>query len=154
MERLLPVAAATKSGRTRFVPLTPRLQKALAAHMLRFKGATYWAAAGTEQASPWVFHHLTTRRHAVAGERIVSLYGSFKAAAERAGLSPELHQHDLRHRRVTTWIAQGKDVALVKEALGHADLRTTMGYTHLAKEHLRALVEPASARAPALEGTA
>ena len=29
----------------------------------------------------------------------------------------------------------------VKEALGHADLATTMGYTHLAKEHLRALVE-------------
>ena len=29
----------------------------------------------------------------------------------------------------------------VKEAMGHADLATTMGYTHLAKEHLRALVE-------------
>jgi integrase len=34
---------------------------------------------------------------------------------------------------------------LVKEALGHADLRTTMGYTHLAKEHLRALVAPLGA---------
>jgi integrase/recombinase XerD len=126
----------TKSGKTRFVPLTARLQKALAAHMLRFKGATY--ATG---ASPWVFHHLTTRRHAVAGERIVSLYGAFKSAAERAGLPPGLHQHDLRHRRITTWIAQGKDVVLVKEAVGHADLRTTMGYTHLAREHLRALVD-------------
>jgi integrase/recombinase XerD len=139
----------TKSGRTRYVPLTPRLQKALAAHMLRFKGATY-----NGQPSPWVFHHLTTRRHAVAGERILSLYGAFKGAARRAGLPADLHQHDLRHRRVTTWIAQGKDVVLVKEALGHADLRTTMGYTHLAKEHLRALVEPAQARAPALEGSA
>jgi site-specific recombinase XerD len=27
----------------------------------------------------------------------------------------------------------------VKEALGHSDLRTTMGYTHLAREHLRSL---------------
>lgn len=25
--------------------------------------------------------------------------------------------------------------------MGHSDLRTTMGYTHLVKEHLRALVE-------------
>lgn len=127
----------TKGGKTRYVPLTPRLQKALTAHQLRFKRAEY-----NGEASPWVFHHLTTRRHAVAGERIVSLYGAFKGAAKRAGLSPDLHQHDLRHRRVTSWLAAGADVTLVKEAMGHSDLRTTMGYTHLAKEHLRALVEP------------
>ncbi len=29
----------------------------------------------------------------------------------------------------------------VKEAVGHADLRTTMQYTHLAREHLRPLVD-------------
>ena len=29
---------------------------------------------------------------------------------------------------------------LVREALGHSDLRTTMSYTHLAREHLRDLV--------------
>jgi site-specific recombinase XerD len=28
----------------------------------------------------------------------------------------------------------------VKEAVGHSDLRTTMSYTHLAREHLRSLV--------------
>lgn len=38
------------------------------------------------------------------------------------------------------------DVVLVKETLRHADLRTTMGYTHLAKEHLRALVEEEQVR--------
>jgi site-specific recombinase XerD len=65
---------------------------------------------------------------------------SFRAAAKRAKLPAELHQHDLRHRRVTTWLAEGRDVVKVKEAMGHSDLRTTMGYTHLAREHLRALV--------------
>ena len=39
--------------------------------------------------------------------------------------------HDLRHRRVTTWLAAGGDAVKVKEAMGQADLRTTMGYTHL-----------------------
>jgi hypothetical protein len=29
-------------------------------------------------------------------------------------------------------LAQGKDVVKVKEAVGHSDLKTTMGYTHLA----------------------
>jgi site-specific recombinase XerD len=29
----------------------------------------------------------------------------------------------------------------VKEAVGHSDLRTTMAYTHLAREHLRSLVD-------------
>jgi hypothetical protein len=48
---------------------------------------------------------------------------------------------DLRHRRVTTWLAEGGDVAKVREAMGHADLRTTMGYTHLVRENLRSLVE-------------
>ena len=68
-------------------------------------------------------------------------YAAFKSAARRAKLPPDFNQHDLRHRRVTTWLAEGKNLVHVKEALGHADLATTMGYTHLAKEHLRALVE-------------
>ena len=65
---------------------------------------------------------------------------AFKSAARRAKLPLDFNQHDLRHRRVTTWLAEGKNAVHVKEALGHADLATTMGYTHLAKEHLRCLV--------------
>jgi site-specific recombinase XerD len=67
----------------------------------------------------------------------VALY----AAAKRAKLPADFRPHDLRHRRVTTWIAEGQNPVHVKEAMGHSDLRVTMGYTHLAKEHLRALVE-------------
>ena len=54
----------------------------------------------------------------------------------RAKLPSDLHQHDLRHRRVTTWLAAGGDAVKVKEAMGHADLRTTMDYTHLVRENL------------------
>jgi site-specific recombinase XerD len=38
-------------------------------------------------------------------------------------------------------MAEGKNPVHVKEAVGHADLRTTMAYTHLAREHLRGLVD-------------
>jgi len=65
------------------------------------------------------------------------------AAARRAGIDPRWHPHDLRHRRVTTWLAQQKSAALVQQALGHADVRTTMGYAHLVPAHLRALVDEA-----------
>jgi site-specific recombinase XerD len=47
----------------------------------------------------------------------------------------------MRHRRVTTWLAVGTDAMKVKEPMGHADLRTTMDYTHLMWENLRGLVE-------------
>lgn len=70
-----------------------------------------------------------------------TLRRAFEGAVERAKLPADLHQHELRHRRVTTWLAAGGDVAKVKEAMGHADLRTTMDYTHLVRENQRSLVE-------------
>jgi integrase/recombinase XerD len=125
----------TKSGKGRWVPMTPRLKQAMRDHFARFRFATY-----NDGKTPWVIHHERSRRHASAGERIASLRSSFDAAAKRAKLPVELHQHDLRHRRVTTWLAQGGNPVHVKEAVGHSDLRTTMAYTHLAREHLHALV--------------
>jgi site-specific recombinase XerD len=88
-----------------------------------------------------VFHHTTTRCRAKAGQRIGVLRRAFGNAVERAKLPADLHQHDLRHRRVTTWLSDGADVEKVREAMGHADLRTTMGHTHLVRENLCSLVE-------------
>lgn len=126
----------TKTGRGRHVPLTSRLATALREHTLRFKAATYRG-----RTSEFVFHHEMTRRHHKAGERITSMRHAFANAAARAKLPDELRQHDLRHRRATTWLAEGKSPALVKEALGHASLATTMQYMHLVRDNLRALVE-------------
>lgn len=128
----------TKGGRTRAVPMTPRLRDALREHFARYRFAAY-----DGRRPEYVFHHVRTRRHYRAGERVHSFRRAVSSAATRAKIPAEWVMHDLRHRRVTTWLAEGKSPVLVKEALGHADLRTTMGYAHLAKEHLRALVEPA-----------
>jgi integrase/recombinase XerD len=125
----------TKSGKGRWVPMTSRLVEAMRDHFAACRFAAY---DGTRPV--WVFHHARTARKHRAGDRVKSMRSSFRAAAKRAKLPAELHQHDLRHRRVTTWLAEGRDVVKVKEAMGHSDLRTTMGYTHLAREHLRALV--------------
>src|SRR6266550_2562060 len=122
----------TKSGRSRYTPMTPRLVTAMRAHFARHR------LAGR---SAYVFFHEISRRHHKAGDRIQTLRDGIMAAAARAKVPTGWHVHDLRHRRVTTWLAAGADVVKVKEALGHSDLRTTMGYTHLSREHLRTLVE-------------
>ncbi len=126
----------TKSGKGRWVPMTSRLKQAMREHFAPFRFTSYGG-----KPAQWIFHHTVSRRNATAGDRIGSLRNSFRRAVGRAGLPSGIHQHDLRHRRATTWLAEGANPVHVKEALGHADLRTTMGYTHLAREHLRSLVE-------------
>ena len=126
----------TKSGKSRKVPMTVRLRDALRDHAATFRLATY-----DGERTPWVFHHTLTQRGAVAGERLQGLHRAFANAVKKAGLPTDLRQHDLRHRRVTTWLAEGKSPVLVQKAMGHADLATTMGYTHLVDEDLLALVE-------------
>lgn len=126
----------TKSGKSRFIPMTSRLKAALHEHAARFRMALYDGGR-----SPFLFHHTVTTRSAVAGQQILSIRGPFENAATAAKVPAGFRRHDLRHRRVTTWLAEGKNVVHVKEALGHADLATTMSYTHMVPEHLRALVE-------------
>lgn len=135
----------TKTGRSRHVPMTPRLRDALRQHAARYQAAKY-----DGQRSEWVFHHVETRRHHRAGDRVKSFRGAFNNAVRRAGLPPEFVQHDLRHRRVTTWVAAGRDIAKIQAAVGHADIRTTLRYTHLVREHLLDLVREREPSGPDL----
>lgn len=121
----------TKSGKGRKVPMTARLVAAL---------RDYFAARRFASQSPYIFHHADSRRHHTNGGRIRSLRNAFKAAAAHAELPVGLRQHDLRHRRVTTWLAEGKSPVHVQHAMGHSDVKTTMGYYSFLPEHLKALV--------------
>ena len=109
--------------------------------------ATYRLQTYDGERTRWVFHHMLTQRGAVAGQRLQSLHRAFGSAVKRAKLPEDLRQHDLRHRRVTTWLADGKSPVLVQKAMGHADLATTMGYAHLLDDDLLALVEVDEERA-------
>lgn len=132
----------TKSGKSRRVPMTRRLRDAMRAHMARFRFARYGSPLAP---TPWVFHHDVKRRHAKAGERIRSLRRAFAGAVKRAGLPQYLNQHDLRHCRVTRWLAEGQPVAVVQKAMGHSDVRTTLRYLHLVDADLLQLVEKPTA---------
>ena len=48
-----------------------------------------------------------------------------------------LHFHDLRHSFASWFMMRGGQLQTLKEILGHADLKMTLRYAHLAPEHLR-----------------
>ena len=131
------VISSQIEGKGRWVPMTPRLRQAMREHFAAFHFAAY-----DGRRSPWVFHHVRSRGRVYrAGDRIHDLKTGWDLAAEQAKLPKRFRRHDLRHRRVTTWLADGKSVVKVQEAMGHSDIKTTMGYKHLVKEDLRSLVE-------------
>jgi len=57
----------------------------------------------------------------------------------KAGLQGRgIHPHLFRHTFATMAIAQGADLFVVKDIMGHASLQTTMKYTHLSIADLKA----------------
>lgn len=50
---------------------------------------------------------------------------------------PRVRLHDARHTAATLMVAQGVDLHVVKEVLGHTDIRTTQGYAKVVNELTR-----------------
>jgi hypothetical protein len=70
------------------------------------------------------------RRHHLYDE---TFQRTFKRAVERAGISAPVTPHTLRHCFATHLLQGGYDIRTVQELLGHADVSTTMIYTHVLK---------------------
>jgi integron integrase len=68
------------------------------------------------------------RRHHVHEN---GLQRAVKNAARQAGLAKSVDCHTLRHSFATHLLEDGYDIRTVQELLGHADVSTTMIYTHV-----------------------
>lgn len=124
---------SAKSGKTRHIPLNSEAAAVLAA----------WRA----QANPLnelVFPNPD-------GKPFDNVKKSWAAVLIAAGIS-EFRWHDLRHHFASRLVMAGVDLNTVRELLGHADIKMTLRYAHLAPEHKAAAVAKLAAptMAPAL----
>ena len=62
-----------------------------------------------------------------------------KRLVEKAGLGKSGSCHMLRHTMATVMLENGADVRFIQQMLGHANLRTTQIYTHVAIRTLKAV---------------
>jgi integrase/recombinase XerC len=122
-----------KGNKERVVPVGEKALLALQA---------YFALRGTPTAEQPL---LLASRGGPLHPRAVQLM--LKQKLRAAGLPVDLTPHKLRHACATHLLANGADLRLVQEQLGHASLSTTQIYTHLTVARLREVHRKAHPRA-------
>lgn len=66
----------------------------------------------------------------------------FQQAKEKVGLKKKASCHTLRHSFATHLLERGTDIRVIQHQLGHTNLKTTMGYTHITDDVLRSIKSP------------
>jgi integron integrase len=79
------------------------------------------------------------RRHHASED---ALQRGVKKAIKRAGITKRASCHTLRHSFATHLLEAGYDIRTIQELLGHADVQTTMIYTHVLNKGGRAVKSP------------
>lgn len=117
-------AARTKTGRSRSVPMTPRVLE-IVRDRLRLR-------ARQCPASKYVFSRPD-------GSPYLDLKKGFRTACDNAGIY-DFRWHDQRHTFASWLVQKGVPLDQVRDLLGHASIKQTEKYAHLAPENLKQAV--------------
>lgn len=113
---LTVVGATAKSGKTRHVPL----------NILALQCLNDWGAQSNQDGL--VFPNPQT------GIQFDSVKKAWAGILKVAGIK-NFRWHDMRHHFASKLVMAGVDLNTVRELLGHADIKMTLRYAHLAPEH-------------------
>lgn len=121
-DRMLTIEGSTaKSGTTRHLPLNAEAFEVLSAWKKQSKKSGL-VFPGKE------------------GEPLTNVKKAWASVIDRAKIQ-NFRWHDLRHDFASKLVMRGVDLNTVRELLGHADLKMTLRYAHLAPEHKKAAVD-------------
>ena len=118
-----------KGNKTRLIPVGRKAGEAISAYLEGERRLLVKSRTGSELFLSRHGKRLTTQR----------VWQIVKEIAELGGFETRIYPHLLRHSFATHLLANGADLRIIQELLGHADIATTQVYTHVEQNRLKAI---------------
>lgn len=125
-ERMLVRVEMGKGRKDRYTLLSAKALDILREYWRRYRPGE-WLFFGRDKAQPM---------------NISTAQKIYYQARNKAGVTGGLGIHSLRHSFATHLLEQGTDIFMIKRFLGHASIKTTYGYLHLAPDYFGKSVSP------------
>ncbi|MCU0442184.1 MAG: site-specific integrase [Bacteroidia bacterium] len=123
--RMQVLIARAKGKKDRYVNLPLSILKDLRAYYKLYKPKTY------------LFEGIFGLQYSIRSAQEV-----FKTALKKAGINKPVGIHALRHSYATHLLENGTDIMVIKNLLGHFDIKTTQVYLHVGKREVGKVRSP------------